>query len=212
MRVTSETKNATRSRILEVAQKQFAKQGFEATTTRDIARAAQIATGTLFNYFPTKEAIVEHLVGEAFASAADGAVVESSPAPPDEPLTLEEDLFAHAAAILRRLKAYRKYLPAVLETSLSPLTGEARGEQPSLRIAHLEIVGQTVSRHGLDEALSSVALQLYWTLFTGVLAFWSKDASPRQEDTLALLDQSLAMFVLWLRGPASATAMDNSKG
>ena len=36
---------------------------------------------------------------------------------------------------------------------------------------------------------------------SGVLAFWSKDASPKQEDTLALLDQSLAMFVGWLTSP-----------
>ena len=40
---------------------------------------------------------------------------------------------------------------------------------------------------------------MYWTLYTGVLAFWAGDKSPKQEDTLALLDQSLAMFVAWLR-------------
>jgi len=202
MRVTTETKNATRQRILEVAQKQFAKQGFEATTTRDIARAAQIAVGTLFNYFPTKEAIVEHLVGEAFANASAGLAVESAQSPSEA--SLEEDLFAHAAAILRKLKPFRKYLPAVLETSLSPLAVEQRGKEPSLRMDHLETVSQIVSRRSLDEALSAVALQLYWTLFTGVLAFWSKDSSPRQEDTLALLDQSIDMFVLWLRGVAGA--------
>jgi hypothetical protein len=32
-----------------------------------------------------------------------------------------------------------------------------------------------------------------------VLAFWTADKSPRQEDTLALLDQSLNMFAAWLR-------------
>jgi hypothetical protein len=37
-------------------------------------------------------------------------------------------------------------------------------------------------------------------LYIGVLAFWAADKSPKQEDTLALLDQSLAMFVAWLRG------------
>jgi hypothetical protein len=36
-------------------------------------------------------------------------------------------------------------------------------------------------------------------LYTGVLAFWAGDKSPKQEDTLALLDQSLTMFVGWLR-------------
>ena len=38
-------------------------------TTRDIARAARIASGTLFNYFPTKEAIAAGLAAEAAAEA-----------------------------------------------------------------------------------------------------------------------------------------------
>src|SRR5262245_14584247 len=118
MRVTSETKTATRKRILEVAQEQFARQGFDATTTRDIAAAARIAAGTLFNYFPTKEALVECLVSEAYASLAEKF---ASPMEQGEPRTLEEDLFAHVAAILRKLNPYRKYLRVVLETVLSPL-------------------------------------------------------------------------------------------
>ena len=82
---------------------------------------------------------------------------------------------------------------------MSPLAwNEANQDQTSLRAAHLEHVSRIVSQHGQHEKLSPVALQLYWTLYTGLLAFWAKDRSPRQEDTLALLDQSLAMFVGWL--------------
>jgi hypothetical protein len=29
----------------------------------------------------------------------------------------------------------------------------------------------------------------------GVLAYWAKDVSPKQEDTMALLDQSLKLFI-----------------
>jgi AcrR family transcriptional regulator len=191
MRVTAEQKNATRQRILEVAGDLFARQGFEATTTRDVARAAGIAAGTLFNYFPSKEAIVEHWIAEAYAP----------PCEPAEPRSLEEELFAHVAGLLRRLGPYRKYLPAVLETTFSPLAAARAGEDPSPRVAHLESVSRIVSRHGHHEALTPLALQLYWTLYTGVLAFWANDPSPHQEDTLALLDQSLAMFVGWLTGP-----------
>ena len=223
MRVTAETKNATRARILEVAQKQFAQRGFEATTTRDIARAAQIATGTLFNYFPTKESIVDCFVRDAYVRAAEtyagewqrrfpakfeadgdvAAVVDSD--------SLEEELFAHIAVILRKLKPYRKYLPAVLESSLSPLAIADDADGPSLRVTHLETVGQIASQHGLQDALSTVAIQLYWTLYTGILAFWSNDRSPRQEDTLALVDQSLAMFVGWLTEPSRSNQVDNQQ-
>src|SRR6188768_2172083 len=65
MRVTAEAKEATRRKILDTAQDLFRTAGYDATTTRDIARAAGIATGTLFNYFPTKESIVVALVMDA---------------------------------------------------------------------------------------------------------------------------------------------------
>src|SRR5438132_6250080 len=69
MRVSAQTKAATRENILDAAQRLFAENGYDATATRDIARAAGIATGTLFNYFPTKEAIVACLAGDAMGEA-----------------------------------------------------------------------------------------------------------------------------------------------
>jgi AcrR family transcriptional regulator len=193
MRVTAETRSATRARILEVAQELFIAKGFDATTTRDIAREAEIGVGTLFNYFPSKEAVVASLVAEAVAGAhrrsgADWAKSDS----------LEEDLFAFVAAGLRKLRPLRRNLPAVLETVLSPLVQPDTGEGQSLRAAHLETVNRLAGGHGFQE-LTPVALQLYWALYTGLLLFWASDPSPRQEDTLALLDQSLEMFVGWLR-------------
>ena len=196
MRVTAETKTETRRRILEAARRLFADRGYEASSTRDLAEAAGSANGPLFNYFPTKEAIVESLVTEAHAAAT----AKFAGADRAEPGALEEQMFAHVAAVLRKLQPYRKYLAAVLETALSPLAARLDGEAPSLRTAHLETVVQIVIRHGRQAALTPLALQLYWTLFTGVLAFWASDESHRQEDTLALLDQSLTMFVGWLTG------------
>jgi len=199
MRITAEKKAITRQRILDVAAKLFRTDGYDATTTRDIAVDAEIAVGTLFNYFPTKEAIVGSLV-EAALGGARGLQAKISAD------SLEEELFACVAAELRQLKRHRKYIGALLETSLSPLalpSPQDNGEV--LRAQHLEIVAALARRRGLGE-LSPVARQLYWTLYTGVLAFWAVDKSPKQEDTLALLDQSLAMFVGWLPSEAGESA------
>jgi hypothetical protein len=70
-------------------------------------------------------------------------------------------------------------------------------------VGHLEIVAALAARHGFGQ-LPPTALQLYWTLYTGVLVFWANDKSPKQEDTLALVDDSLDMFVGWLRAQARA--------
>src|SRR6266478_3570597 len=48
----------TRELILQTALKLFRGCGFEITTMRDIARAAKVATGAAYYYFPSKEAIV----------------------------------------------------------------------------------------------------------------------------------------------------------
>jgi AcrR family transcriptional regulator len=202
MRVSADTKAATREKILRTARRLFAENGYDATPTRDIARAAGIATGTLFNYFPTKEAIVACLAGEAVTEAVS-EVLAALEAPGRATDTLEEDLFALIAISLRKLKPLRKHLPALLETTLSPLAASAAPEATSLRVAHLEAVSTLAARHGHGD-LSPVALQLYWTLYTGVLAFWANDASPKQEDTLALIDDSLNMFVGWLREQTQA--------
>jgi AcrR family transcriptional regulator len=200
MRVTLETKIATRQRILETARKLFISRGFEAATTRDIADEAGIASGTLFNYFPTKEAMLAALATEATAGMDadfDPGVAGSG----DRATTcesFEEELFAFVAAGLRKLRPLRKQLPVLLETVLSPLANDSGDQAQSLRLAHLETVARLAKRHRQEE-LSPVALQLYWTLYTGVLTFWAKDRSPKQEDTLALLDNSLSMFVGWLK-------------
>ena len=67
----------------------------------------------------------------------------------------------------------------------------------AVREQHLDIVAHLARKHALPEA-DPVALQLYWTLYVGVLTHWVDDESPRREDTWAVLDQSLQMFVHWL--------------
>jgi AcrR family transcriptional regulator len=196
MRITAEAKDATRERIIEVALRLFRERGWEATTTRDIAREAEIATGTLFNYFGSKEAILAQLAGEALAKAR---IIFTKQ---DIAADLEEELFALVAAELRQLKPLRKLMIGLFETVLCPLAaagGDRAGE--SLRLPHLVLVGGIARKHGAPE-LSPLALQMYWALYSGVLAFWASDKSPKQEDTLALLDQSLHMFSAWLRGEA----------
>jgi len=195
MRITLEEKTATRRRIVAAAVDLFRSQGFDATTTRDIAHSAKIATGTLFNYFDTKEAIVAELADEALAKAR-GALAQAT-----SQSTFEEDLFTLVATELRQLRPLRKFIAPFLETTLSPIVSMRRAGADDTRIAHLELVAEIARRHGVAD-LSPVALQMYWALYTGVLAYWAADRSPKQEDTLALLDESLHMFAAWQFSPA----------
>lgn len=191
MRISAEAKRATRSRILEAARALFAQGGFEAATTRDLAAAASIATGTLFNYFTTKDEIVLAFATEALERAHEEFESRSRPGE-----SLDEDLFDLIATELRWLKPHRTYLRPVLETALSPLArSESRPDGEAIRVEHLELAGQQIARRFDGQPLSPVTLTLYWTLYTGVLAYWATDSSPNQEDTLAVLDHYLRAFV-----------------
>jgi AcrR family transcriptional regulator len=48
-------KERTRQQIAEAAHALFTEHGFDAVTVADVARAADVSQGTVFNYFPTKE-------------------------------------------------------------------------------------------------------------------------------------------------------------
>lgn len=189
MRVTSQTKEATRRRIVESARNLFIEKGLDATTTRDLAHDAEIAAGTLFNYFPNKEAIAMTLVAEALGEAEAefaGRRVRGA--------TLEEELFGHVIVGLHALRAFRGFVGPVIETALSPLSRSAnRDSVETFRVEHLETVLELMRSRGVPRP-SFVAVYLYWTLYMGVLSFWACDESANQEDTLVLLDQSMRLF------------------
>ena len=191
MRITAEAKADTRERIVDAATRLFSTEGWERTTTRGIATAAGIATGTLFNYFESKEAIVVALISDALANAQQELRSRHGD---DE--SLAEELFTLVWTELSSLRAFRNFLPAAAETILSPLRRHSQ-QSPgdSIRTNHLEAVEHIIVGHGVPGPLSAVTMQLYWTLYLGVFAYWAADDSPNQEDSLALLDRSLQLFI-----------------
>ena len=54
-------KAETREKLFRVAMRLFAERGFFQTTTEDITAAADVGQGTFFNYFPTKQHILNAL-------------------------------------------------------------------------------------------------------------------------------------------------------
>lgn len=73
---TPETR--TRSRILQAAQKLFAKHGYDGTTVRDLARQAEVAEGTLFHYFTNKKGILIELATAGWVEILTDLLTELS--------------------------------------------------------------------------------------------------------------------------------------
>jgi AcrR family transcriptional regulator len=61
----AQTKARNREAILAAARRVFAEQGYEAASVRDIIRRTDLASGTFYNYFRSKEEIARALVADA---------------------------------------------------------------------------------------------------------------------------------------------------
>lgn len=59
-----ETKASNRQAIIDAARRVFAELGYGATTVRDIIRATELASGTFYNYFKSKEEVYQALRDE----------------------------------------------------------------------------------------------------------------------------------------------------
>ncbi len=58
------TKLANRQAILAAARRVFAEMGYEAASVRDVIRGTDLASGTFYNYFRSKEEVFEALADD----------------------------------------------------------------------------------------------------------------------------------------------------
>lgn len=57
----------TKSRIIETAARLVASKGYAATSTKEIAEASQVAEGTIFKYFTSKENLLQVIMTSVIA-------------------------------------------------------------------------------------------------------------------------------------------------
>src|SRR5437763_17175645 len=104
----AQSKQAIRERIVTAALNLFQTKGFDATTTKAIARKARVAEGTVFNYFPTKEDIALYFFGveveHAMASVRGNARLRKA--------SLDERLFSLVQTQLEYLAPHERFIGA----------------------------------------------------------------------------------------------------
>jgi len=98
-RARAQAREIFRRSILEAAEKVFIANGFLGTRMADIAAEAGLATGTLYNYFDSKEAIFS----EMFTQAGDEffAELDSARAALDSPVQRSRAHLVHTVRFIR---------------------------------------------------------------------------------------------------------------
>src|SRR6266478_4850199 len=196
----AQNREAIRKRIVTAALSLFQTKGFDATTTRAIARKAGIAEGTVFNYFRTKEDIALHFfeqeVDQAIASVRDNPRLRKAP--------LEEKLFTLVHSQLEFLAPYERFIGTALIHALKPASplGPFSHRAQELRHRYLgfveELIEESIPKHR-HSPLTFLAPEVFWIYYLGALLYWLYDSSEGKQNTLAFLDRSLSIGVSMLK-------------
>lgn len=152
-----------RQQILEAAAQVFARNGYHAATTREIAQEADLAEGTLYNYFSSKRDMLQAIIEEAPQPVRDLSPVHCNP----------QDLRAIAYRILEEsLLALRS--PQIVNVQV--LIGQAWLDQEvveavmgRLNQAHQNMVG-FLERCVASEALRPIDPDLCARMLMGMYA------------------------------------------
>jgi AcrR family transcriptional regulator len=188
-------KTETLRRIEEAAWRLFRTHGYEATSTREIAEAADIAAGTLFNYFPEKRSLLIHLMQREI----DGALNRAFDTIPGS--TLEGDL-THIFAALTQCYANERRLGRVFIKELLFTDGERRTESAAWTfdlVKRIASVVRNAQRRGeLDPSIEPMdaAQQVFSTHYFGLVT-WLGGTIPSRA---AQEEQFRASLRLLLRG------------
>ena len=105
---TERKKDETRQKIVTVALGLFKEHGFDAVTMEQIAAEADFAKGTLYNYFPVKEAILDEYIRQSFSQQA-GERIARIRALKDTPQRMSAILTELIEGIRRQPELFEKY-------------------------------------------------------------------------------------------------------
>jgi AcrR family transcriptional regulator len=113
-----EMREKTRENILSAALKLFAEKGFDGTSINDIAKAASISKGLAYNYFESKQKIIEAIFEELIKEGEQFVDVMNTVDDPYKKIsTLIEATFKYYEENEERWKLYTAFIfqPAMFE-------------------------------------------------------------------------------------------------
>jgi AcrR family transcriptional regulator len=199
-------KQRTRQQIADTARRLFAERGFEQVTVAEIAREAEVAQATVFNYFPTKEdlfysrleafesdlldAIRDRAPGQsvleafgAFLLGRGGVLAIDAPGADEQIRTITRLITESPALLARERQVFDRYADA-----LAALLAEETGAQSGDVVAR--VVANTLL--GLHRALIDHVRRL--ALAGAPAARIRRDVRAGARRAIAQLEQGLAEY------------------
>jgi AcrR family transcriptional regulator len=149
----------TRAALLAAAEREFSEHGYETTTSRSVAIRAEVATGTFYQYFSDKDALLREIAAERLAWVGARAVEVFDAGPVERPQR-EGELRERLAAVVAMVMAYHRADPG-LHAVLSQrrlVDRELDALTTSAEHALVERLASVIARHGVADPVAAAFL------------------------------------------------------
>jgi AcrR family transcriptional regulator len=147
----AEHTSRTRRALVDAALTLFAREGYETTTTEEIAEAAGVSPRTFFRYFPTKESVL--FFGEYEFARSFAGVFLSQPPARREIDAIRDSFVVLAPGVARLRKRIKLYQQAVASSAV------LRGREQVNHAEHAATISQAIAdRRGLAHPDASCEL------------------------------------------------------
>lgn len=143
-------------KIVRAAAEVFSRRGFYAATTDDVARAAGVSKGLVFNYFKTKDDLLEAILREHLAATLRVWTDDPPSGTPEEQLRqIFDRTLQHA---LEHTDSYRLYFSLLYQPGGSPALARATATLAEEVDQHYKRLTKLFRAHGARGARSRALL------------------------------------------------------
>jgi TetR/AcrR family transcriptional regulator of autoinduction and epiphytic fitness len=199
MRTTKAQQAKNHRLIIQTAVDLMTQHGFEGTTMKQIARAANLGDATIYKYFPTKEKLVsayfEQAIGDALLQVGETLGLQD--------FSLQESLQLLIDSLLEIMLADREFVGlarALVARAPALLLGEQLPGKPALQAAFIQMLERAEASSeivpcGFKPSLAGLLADFVYA----IVAYWLRDTTEGFANTTQMVDLSLGVLVLALK-------------
>ncbi len=208
MKISRKVKEQTRLRLLEAAVDVITEKGFDKASMREIAKRADVADATIYNYFSTKEKLLY-----GYCAHVQHQVMDELKALDDfHEYSLRDQLHQLVEMEIRMWLPAREFLQIVFaQTYAAPTVGHELllDTKELLKSMVVDLIDASIEAGEMPEQpYQDLLPALFWDYQTAILAYWLKDTSDEFANTTKLVDQSTEIIAQLLLGGIIGKTLD----
>lgn len=193
----------TKQRIVAAALELFREHGYEATTMRMVAEAAEVSLGNAHYYFKSKNLLLQAFYREVH----DAHTAKAHPLLKSE-RTLLQRLRAVMPSKLEVIEPYHRFSTLMFRSAAAPNSPlnpfHPAGEDIRIEGEALFAKVLTGSSTKIPAALQKELPNLLWTYSMGIVLYWIHDSSKDRQKTRRLIERTVDLCATAIKMSSNA--------